>query len=149
MPRRSARWPQKIRHEVEAEGQRLMNEAQNVLSPEARASMLRRLLIEHLEAIMRESVKPLEKIDEIKILQVDGLLGGARRRRRHQRRLSAAEPQRPDRQQRAALSRARPADRQAAQGDRPAGGVAAAGDRRRSGAAARPGQGQAATQPIC
>jgi uncharacterized membrane protein YqiK len=54
-----------------------MNEAQNVLSPEARASMLRRLLIEHLEAIVRESVKPLEKIDEIKILQVDGLLGGA------------------------------------------------------------------------
>jgi uncharacterized membrane protein YqiK len=68
---------QKIRYEVEAEGQRLMNEAQNVLSPEARASMLRRLLIEHLEAIVRESVKPLEKIDEIKILQVDGLLGGA------------------------------------------------------------------------
>jgi uncharacterized membrane protein YqiK len=67
----------KIRHEVEAEGQRLMNEAQNVLSPEARASMLRRLLIEHLEAIVRESVKPLEKIDEIKILQVDGLLGGS------------------------------------------------------------------------
>ena len=65
----------KIRHEVEAEGQRLMNEAQNVLSPEARASMLRRLLIEHLEAIVRESVKPLEKIDEIKILQVDGLFG--------------------------------------------------------------------------
>ena len=53
-----------------------MNEAQNVLSPEARASMLRRLMIEHLEAIVRESVKPLEKIDEIKILQVDGLLGG-------------------------------------------------------------------------
>ncbi len=66
---------QKIRHEVEAEGQRLMNEAQNVLSPEARASMLRRLMIEHLEAIVRESVKPLEKIDEIKILQVDGLFG--------------------------------------------------------------------------
>jgi uncharacterized membrane protein YqiK len=66
----------KIRHEVEAEGQRLMNEAQNVLSPDARASMLRRLLIEHLEAIVRESVKPLEKIDEIKIFQVDGL-GGA------------------------------------------------------------------------
>jgi uncharacterized membrane protein YqiK len=38
--------------------------------------MLRRLLIERLEAIVRESVKPLEKIDEIKILQVDGFLGG-------------------------------------------------------------------------
>jgi uncharacterized membrane protein YqiK len=69
----------RIRHEVEAEGQRLFNEAQNVLSPEARASMLRRLLIERLEAIVRESVKPLEKIDEIKILQVDGLIGGGER----------------------------------------------------------------------
>jgi uncharacterized membrane protein YqiK len=69
----------RIRHEVEAEGQRLLNEAQNVLSPEARASMLRRLLIERLEAIVRESVKPLERIDEIKILQVDGLIGGGER----------------------------------------------------------------------
>jgi uncharacterized membrane protein YqiK len=69
----------RLRHEVEAEGQRLLNEAQNVLSPEARASMLRRLLIERLEAIVRESVKPMEKIGEIKILQVDGLIGGGQR----------------------------------------------------------------------
>jgi uncharacterized membrane protein YqiK len=69
----------RLTHEVEAEGQRLLNEAQNVLSPEARASMLRRLLIERLEAIVRESVKPMEKIGEIKILQVDGLIGGGQR----------------------------------------------------------------------
>ena len=69
----------RLTHEVEAEGQRLLNEAQNVLSPEARASMLRRLLIERLEAIVRESVKPMEKIGEIKILQVDGLVGGGQR----------------------------------------------------------------------
>jgi uncharacterized membrane protein YqiK len=63
----------KIRHAVEAEGQRLMHEANNVLSPEARTSALRRLLIERLDSIIRESVKPMERIGEIKILHVDGL----------------------------------------------------------------------------
>lgn len=67
----------RLRHEVEAEGLRLMNEAQNTLSPEARAGVLRRFLVERLDAIIRESVKPMEKINEIKILHVDGLLGGA------------------------------------------------------------------------
>jgi uncharacterized membrane protein YqiK len=66
----------RIRHEVEAEGTRLMNEAQNLLTPESRQSAVRLRLIEKLEAIIRESVKPLEKIEGIKILQVDGLLGG-------------------------------------------------------------------------
>ena len=65
----------KIRHEVEAEGQRLMHEANNVLSPEARASALRRLLIERLDGIIRESVKPMERISEIKILHMDGMAG--------------------------------------------------------------------------
>ncbi len=66
----------RLRHEVEAEGLRLMNEAQNTLSPEARAGALRRFLVERLDSIIRESVKPMEKINEIKILHVDGLLGG-------------------------------------------------------------------------
>ena len=65
----------RIRHEVEAEGQRLMHEANNVLSPEARASAIRRLLIERLDSIIRESVKPMERISEIKILQMDGMGG--------------------------------------------------------------------------
>jgi uncharacterized membrane protein YqiK len=67
----------RLRHEVEAEGLRLMNEAQNTLSPEARAGALRRFLVERLDSIIRESVKPMEKINEIKILHVDGLLGGS------------------------------------------------------------------------
>ena len=67
----------RLRHEVEAEGLRLMNEAQNTLSPEARAGALRRFLVERLDSIIRESVKPMEKISEIKILHVDGLLGGS------------------------------------------------------------------------
>jgi uncharacterized membrane protein YqiK len=67
----------RLRHEVEAEGLRLMNEAQNTLSPEARAGALRRFLVERLDVIIRESVRPMEKINEIKILHVDGLLGSS------------------------------------------------------------------------
>jgi uncharacterized membrane protein YqiK len=66
----------KVRSEVEAEGLRLMNEAQNVLSPEARASALRLRVVDKAEGIIRESVKPMERIEGIKILQVDGLVGG-------------------------------------------------------------------------
>jgi uncharacterized membrane protein YqiK len=53
-----------------------MNEAQNVLSPEARLSALRLRLVEKMEGIIRESVKPMERIEGIKILHVDGLGGG-------------------------------------------------------------------------
>ncbi len=66
----------KLRYEIEAEGARLMNEAQNMLEPDARVSALRMRVIEKLESIIRESVKPLEKIEGIRILQVNGL-GGA------------------------------------------------------------------------
>ncbi len=66
----------RVRAEAEAEATRLMNEAQNVLSPEARASALRLRLVDKAEAIIRESVKPMEKIEGIKILHVDGLAGG-------------------------------------------------------------------------
>jgi uncharacterized membrane protein YqiK len=64
----------KLRHEIEAEGQRLMNEADNIRTPEARAGAMRMFLIERLDSIIRESVKPMEKIDEIKIFQIDGLV---------------------------------------------------------------------------
>ena len=66
----------RIRLEVDAEGTRLMNEAQNMLSPDARLSAMRMRLIDRLEAIIRESVKPMERIEGIKILHVDGLGGG-------------------------------------------------------------------------
>ena len=66
----------KLRNEVEAEGVRLMNEAQNVLTLEARRSAARLKLIEKLDAIIREQVKPMERIEGIKILHVDGLGGG-------------------------------------------------------------------------
>jgi uncharacterized membrane protein YqiK len=66
----------RVRNEVEAEGARLMNEASNILSPEARLSTLRLRLVEKLDAIIREQVRPMERIEGIKILHVDGLGGG-------------------------------------------------------------------------
>jgi len=65
----------KIRYEIEAAGARQMNEAQNILTPDSRAATIRMKLIEKLDAIIRESAKPMEKIESIKILQVDGLTG--------------------------------------------------------------------------
>ena len=66
----------KVRAEIEAEGTRLMNEAQNTLSSESRLSLLRMRLVEKLDAIIREQVRPLERIESIKIMHVDGLTGG-------------------------------------------------------------------------
>ncbi len=66
----------KVRAEIEAEGTRLMNEAQNTLSSESRLSMLRMRLVEKLDAIIREQVRPLERIESIKIMHVDGLTSG-------------------------------------------------------------------------
>ena len=65
----------RVRAEIEAEAQRWMNEAHNMLTPEARMSALRMRLVEKAEGIIRESVRPLERIEGIKILHVDGLGG--------------------------------------------------------------------------
>ncbi len=68
----------KVRAAIEAEAQHLMNEAHNMLSPDARTTKLRLRLLDKVEAIIRESVKPMEHIEGIKILHVDGLGGGGR-----------------------------------------------------------------------
>jgi uncharacterized membrane protein YqiK len=62
-----------IRNKVESEGIRLMAEANNTASPEARTSALRLRLVEKLDTIIRESVKPMEKIEGIKVVHLDGL----------------------------------------------------------------------------
>lgn len=67
---------EKVSAAVAAEAQRLRNEAENILSEDARAAKLRSKMIDRLEGIVRESVRPMEKIDGIKILHVDGLTGG-------------------------------------------------------------------------
>ena len=64
------------RYQVEARGAREINEADNLLSEDARAGRLREKLLERLEGIVRESVRPMEKIEGIKILHVDGINGG-------------------------------------------------------------------------
>lgn len=67
----------RVRAEIEADAARMMNESHNMLSPEARMSALRLKLVEKAEAIIRESVRPLERIEGIKILHVDGLGGSS------------------------------------------------------------------------
>ena len=47
-----------------------------MLSDAARHSLFRRKLLDRIEGIVRESVRPMEKIEGIRILQVDGLNGG-------------------------------------------------------------------------
>ncbi|MEZ0327923.1 MAG: flotillin family protein [Fimbriimonas sp.] len=63
-------------YEVQATGKRAINEAENILSPEIIAMQIRKVLIEQLPNIIRESVKPMEQIDGIKIIHVEGLGGG-------------------------------------------------------------------------
>lgn len=64
-------------YKVEAEGKRTINEASNTLSAEQIAMQVRVKLIEALPQIIAESVKPMQNIDGIKILHVDGLNGAS------------------------------------------------------------------------
>ena len=66
-----------IRAAVDAEAQKLLYEAENALTDEARYGLFRRRLLDRIEGIVRESVKPMEKIEGIRILHVDGLGGMA------------------------------------------------------------------------
>ncbi len=63
------------RMRVEAEGAQKLNEAENARSDANRKSGLHKALVAKLPEIIRESVKPMEKIDGIKILHVDGMPG--------------------------------------------------------------------------
>ena len=63
------------RYSVEAAGKEKLNAAENLRSDASRRSALHRSLVENLPAIIRESVKPMEKIEGIKILHVEGLPG--------------------------------------------------------------------------
>ena len=64
-------------YKVEAEGKRSVNEASNTLNAEQIAMQVRMRLIEALPQIIAESVKPMQNIDGIKILHVDGLNGSS------------------------------------------------------------------------
>jgi uncharacterized membrane protein YqiK len=65
----------KIRYEVEASGKKALNEAENLRSDASRRSALRLKLAEKIEGIIREWVKPMQNIDSIKVVDVNGLPG--------------------------------------------------------------------------
>ena len=110
----------KIRHEVEAEG--LTPDEQGRQPADAGSAPVGDAapLIDKLEGIIRESVKPMERIEGIKVLHVEGLAaaaaGGGNGERQRQR-----QHRRQRRQLGAALPRAGAAGRPAAARDRRAG----------------------------
>ena len=68
----------RVRFEVEAAGQRAINEAANILSNDQISLQTKMALLKVLPDVIRESAKPMEAIDSIKIVQVDGLTHGGR-----------------------------------------------------------------------
>ena len=66
----------RVRFEVEAAGQRAINEAANILSMDQISLQTKMALLKVLPEVIRESAKPMEAIDSIKIVQVDGLTNG-------------------------------------------------------------------------
>jgi len=64
-----------FRYAVDAEGNRKLNEAENLRNDESRRSAIVEGVVRRLPEIIREQVKPMENIESIKILQVDGLPG--------------------------------------------------------------------------
>ncbi|MBO6527668.1 flotillin domain-containing protein [Erythrobacter sp.] len=66
----------RVRFEVEAAGQKAINEAANILSSDQISLQTKMALLKVLPEVIRESAKPMEAIDSIKIVQVDGLTNG-------------------------------------------------------------------------
>ncbi len=67
---------QQVQYQVEASGIEMRNAALNTLAAEQIAMQIKMKLLEALPGIIEASVKPMEKIDGIKIVQVDGLNRG-------------------------------------------------------------------------
>ena len=66
----------RVRFEVEAAGQKAINEAANILSSGQISLQTKLALLKVLPDLVRESAKPMEAIESIKIVQVDGLTNG-------------------------------------------------------------------------
>ncbi|MBX7541657.1 flotillin family protein [Qipengyuania sphaerica] len=66
----------RVRFEVEAAGQKAINEAANILSSDQISLQTKLALLKVLPDLVRESAKPMEAIESIKIVQVDGLTNG-------------------------------------------------------------------------
>lgn len=63
------------RYAVDAAGREALNEAANKLSIEQVAMQIKLEIVKALPQIIREAVRPMERIDGIKIVQVEGLGG--------------------------------------------------------------------------
>ena len=64
-----------FRYSVDSTGNQKLNEAENARSDESRRSAILEGVVKRLPEIIREQVKPMENIDSIKIMHVDGLPG--------------------------------------------------------------------------
>jgi len=62
-----------VRYQVEATGKNKLNQAANTLSNEQIDMQVKMNIVKQLPSIVKESVKPLENIEGIKIIQLDGL----------------------------------------------------------------------------
>jgi uncharacterized membrane protein YqiK len=63
------------RYAVEAAGTEAINQAKNLLGEHILQFQYREIIVGELANIIKESVKPMERIDSIKILQAQGLFG--------------------------------------------------------------------------
>ena len=61
------------RYDAEAEGQRKLNEASNLLSPEIIEMRVKEILIPQLAGIVDKLVEPMRHIDSIKVIDIGGL----------------------------------------------------------------------------
>ena len=67
---------QQVQYQVDAKGIEMRNAALNTLAAEQIAIQIKMKLLEALPGIITASVKPMERIDSIKVVQVDGLNRG-------------------------------------------------------------------------
>ena len=67
---------QQVQYQVDAKGIEMRNAALNTLAAEQIAMQIKMKLLEALPGIITASVKPMERIDSIKVVQVDGLNRG-------------------------------------------------------------------------
>lgn len=65
-----------VRHEVNAKAEREINEAANMLSSEQIDMKIRLALIEQMPAILAEMVKPIEKVDSVRVVHMSGGMPG-------------------------------------------------------------------------
>jgi uncharacterized membrane protein YqiK len=61
---------------AEAEGKRAINEALNTLSAAQIDLQVRTLLLQQLPSVIEQAVKPIEKIESIRVVEVNGMPGG-------------------------------------------------------------------------